>query len=170
MPSFAWINDEMEHSDADSARAAAIAKKITQLLNESEQCSDSEDGRDYDPYEDCECDACIAAEENGCPDCEARKEDERQTAIVEAERELDLEMLSEKLAAVGARMMSAYEHWNEDDRYMQYMESDCYQFLAEGLQTSAYFQPFYFAPMSTLHSRPYTHMNAYSRTVASFGI
>ena len=129
MPNFAWLDDSIEHSDSDSARATAIAKKITCLLNEAEQRSframaDSESGYDYDPYEDCECPACLAANESGCPDCEARLEDARQLDVVQAERDLDLEMLEDKLQAVGARMMRAYEHWNEDERYMQYMESE----------------------------------------------
>ncbi len=131
MATFTWLDEEIEHSDADYARATAIAKKINQIQSESEQRSfrrqsDYESGYDYDPYEDCECAACIAANEAGCFDCKARKEDERQIAIVEAERELDLEILQDKLQAIGARMMRPYEHWNEDERYMQYMESNRY--------------------------------------------
>lgn len=39
-----------------------------------------------------------------------------------AERDLEIEIVEEKLARVGARMMRPYEHWNEDENYVQYME------------------------------------------------
>jgi hypothetical protein len=131
MPNFTWFDDSIEHSDSDAARAIVIARKITNLHNEAEQrcfrmMADVDSGYDYDPYEDCECPACIAADESGCPACEARLEDQRQLDVVQAERDLDLEMLEDKLRAIGARMMRPYEHWNEDEAYMQYMESDRY--------------------------------------------
>ena len=34
-----------------------------------------------------------------------------------------LSAIEDMLAAHGARMMRPYEHWNEDERYMQYQES-----------------------------------------------
>jgi len=36
---------------------------------------------------------------------------------------LRLEVIEELLSDLGARMMRPYEHWNEDERYMEYMEN-----------------------------------------------
>lgn len=129
MPNFTWLDDSIEHSDYDVARASAIAKKITFLQNEQEQrgfqqLADEDAGYYYAPYEDCECDACIAADDHGCNDCIARKEDQERLDAVQTERDLDLEMLYDKLEQLGARMMRPYEHWNEDERYMQFQERE----------------------------------------------
>jgi hypothetical protein len=45
-----------------------------------------------------------------------RLEDELEAA--------QLAFIEDKLASVGARMMRPYEHWNEDEAYMQYQERD----------------------------------------------
>lgn len=37
-----------------------------------------------------------------------------------------VEWIEEELESLGVRIMRPYEHWNEDERYMQYMESDRY--------------------------------------------
>lgn len=34
-----------------------------------------------------------------------------------------LEVIEELLGKLGARMMRPYEHWNEDEKYMEYMEN-----------------------------------------------
>lgn len=34
-----------------------------------------------------------------------------------------IEVIEELLSDLGARMMRPYEHWNEDERYMEYMEN-----------------------------------------------
>lgn len=36
---------------------------------------------------------------------------------------LKKEVVEELLSELGARMARPYEHWNEDERYMEYMES-----------------------------------------------
>lgn len=108
---FAWINEDEEHSDADHARAAALAKKWSELMTEAEhrrfqRMADWEDGRE--------------------PEFESTEEMAawlKQQAEAQAERDLEVELVEDKLAAIGARMMRPYEHWNEDERYMQYMET-----------------------------------------------
>lgn len=42
----------------------------------------------------------------------------------EANRQVRVDIIETMLEKYGARMMRPYEHWNEDERYMQYMESD----------------------------------------------
>jgi len=50
------------------------------------------------------------------------REAEQRQAAARADRELEREIIEEKLARLGARMMRPYEHWNEDEQYMQDIE------------------------------------------------
>jgi hypothetical protein len=142
---YAWLDENVEHSDADCARAAALAKKWSALMSEDEDRrfrmqADVESGYDYDPFEDCECNYCLHSnhdcnedgQDGSCTLCAIVPEhdycEERRAAEVarqekQAERDLEIELIEDKLAAIGARMMRPYEHWNEDERYMEYMET-----------------------------------------------
>lgn len=111
---FAWINEDEEHSEEDHARAQALANHWSQLHHEAEQrhfarLSDMEEGRDYEPEFDSE---------------EDEAEFRQQQKLLEAERQLEIELIEDKLAAIGARMMRPYEHWNEDERLMEWLERD----------------------------------------------
>ena len=103
--------------------------------------ADEEEGRYYDPSEDCECDFCLKANhdcnedgaEGGCShcaivtdltECESVRDHNRQMAEREAERDLEIELCEDKLEAIGARMMRPYEHWNEDERFMEWSERE----------------------------------------------
>ena len=47
-------------------------------------------------------------------------------AEVDAKKRIDhqrLEVIEELLSDLGGRMMRPYEHWNEDEKYMEYMET-----------------------------------------------
>lgn len=120
---FTWVNEDIEHSDSDHARAAALAAKWSSLQTQEEERgfrrqSDYEDGgRDLDVCED-----CAACEAGDYSQCEQVKEFAKRAAQIQAARDLEIELIEDKLDAIGARMMRAYEHWNEDERYMQYME------------------------------------------------
>ena len=97
---------------------------------------DEESGRyDYDPYEDCECEVCLGPNgdgmtaegyetEKGGPECLSRKADEQAKMEKQEERRLEIELIEDKLGKIGARMMRPYEHWNEDERYMEYSERE----------------------------------------------
>jgi hypothetical protein len=57
--------------------------------------------------------------------------DEDENPAREMLRKIRLESLRNELSAIeealgelGARMMRPYEHWNEDEKYMEYMERD----------------------------------------------
>ena len=136
MPSFAWLDESIEHSDYDTTRATAIAHKITQMQDAEERRmfryqSDAESGYDYDPYEDCDCEFCVSQNSlcehpTTLTECSSRAEDARNVALAQAEQDLEIELLMDQLQLLGARMMRPYEHWNEDEQYMQYMESDRY--------------------------------------------
>lgn len=145
MPSFTWLDETIEHSDEDAARAEAIATKISGIRYNEEQRNfrrqfDAEVGREHDPSEDCECDWCLKANHRcnthgdgdtctSCAvvtcltECESVRDHRRETLARDAERDLELELCEDKLSRLGARMMCEYEHWNEDERYMQYMEN-----------------------------------------------
>jgi len=47
----------------------------------------------------------------------------KQVQAQENEIYLRRDVIEELLADLGARMMRPYEHWNEDERYMEYMEN-----------------------------------------------
>lgn len=47
---------------------------------------------------------------------------ERHERLRQRQHDVQVKVLEEEMFALGARMMRAYEHWNEDERYMQYME------------------------------------------------
>ncbi len=145
MPTFTWLDESIEHSDYDYARAKAIAFRISTIHSEDEQRgfrlqADFESGYSYDPREDCECEFCLSqnhdcdelGKDECCSLCEhptELTECSTQAAIdaeamqKQADKDLELELLHDKLQLLGARMMRAYEHWNEDEAYMQYQES-----------------------------------------------
>lgn len=55
-------------------------------------------------------------------------EEEQEFKETQQEREeldmLRLEGIESELSHFGARMMRPYEHWNEDEKYMEYMERE----------------------------------------------
>lgn len=112
-----WIDENAERSDEEYERLSVVndelARQWSALYDEEEQRrfrrqADAEDGfNDYD-FED--------------------EEDERrhraQERIATARHDAQLAAIEGMLEENGARMMRPYEHWNEDERYMQYMECD----------------------------------------------
>src|ERR1044071_8530821 len=105
--SYRWIDEDTEHTDADCARAAALARKWSELMTAEEnrsfaRQSDIEEGR-YD-YPEFDTD-------------EEEQEWLQSERTRQAERDLEIELIEDKLAAIGARIMRPYEHWNEDERY-----------------------------------------------------
>lgn len=66
-----------------------------------------------------------------CPYCngvghgvQAEQEWKKRQRAQEAIRQVRVEVIEGMLEKYGARMMRPYEHWNEDERLMQYLESD----------------------------------------------
>lgn len=69
--------------------------------------------------------------EDGFQDYEFESDEERN--YYEAQRRLaneleriQIEHIEESLEKLGVRMMRTYEHWNEDERYMEMMENRGY--------------------------------------------
>lgn len=121
--------------DQIKARADGLALWWSQLHHEAEQDvwarqRDYEDGG-YDGPEyprrswfppGPEGDAEYQAEEAQV-DAEIAFFDDQRKAKDEMQR-LQMEFCEAQLFELGARMMRPYEHWNEDERYMEYMERD----------------------------------------------
>ena len=130
MTNYTTIDDNVELSDQDQAKATALANKWSIIQSNKEQKRfrrefDEEYETDFDPYEDCECDVCmVELAEIGGPDCLTRKEDEARVAVEKATVEVEIEWIEEQLRLLGCRMMRPYEHWNEDEKLMEYSERE----------------------------------------------
>ena len=75
-------------------------------------------------------DAEAAALNKGASEEEAKaareaciEQEEKDRRKQESELGVRLDVIEELLGELGARMMRPYEHWNEDERYMEYMEN-----------------------------------------------
>jgi hypothetical protein len=110
--SYTWTNENVEHSEEDGIRAAALAQKWSYLKTQEEEegfrrQAAIEDGDE--PYFDTE---------------EEMKEWESRRKAARAERDLEIELVEDKLERLGARLMRPYEHWNEDEQAMAWAERD----------------------------------------------
>ena len=112
-----WIDEDLERSDEQIDRVTPLldqlARQWSHLHDAEEQRgfdrqADFEDGRDDFDFED-----------------KAEEFAHRQMQQLHAtQHEAQLSAIEDLMATHGARIMRAYEHWNEDERYMQYMECD----------------------------------------------
>lgn len=57
-------------------------------------------------------------------DEDAEREHQAQQQKAQAARDAEIDVIEGMLHALGARMMRPYEHWNEDERYMEWQERD----------------------------------------------
>lgn len=146
---YTWLNEDEERSDVDVRRVSALAQKWNDLHNEMEQEQFRrevmlEDGfADYEPPEcpTCEGETLVALDPPlgkrhvqcedlygiVCPTCEGTGRDlsvEHTEQERVAYRQMELEVVEEMLERYGARMMRPYEHWNEDEQYMEWMERE----------------------------------------------
>ena len=150
MPGYTTIDPDTGLSEHDAARAAALANRITAIDGDDEREQWAREGDydnpRYDTYEPDPCDTCDGTGHDphavgpfhpdlrwpSCPaahcedgyDMRYVRDREKQDRERAAAREIELDWLHEQLTRLGARIMRPYEHWNEEERYMQYMESD----------------------------------------------
>lgn len=76
----------------------------------------------FDGPEPCEeCEACRA---NDYGMCDGIKRYRAHRVELSAAEEVEIEIVEGMLEKLGARMMRPYEHWNEDERIMQYLEGE----------------------------------------------
>ena len=110
------INDNVEVTVSDSAYLDGLMEEWSAINSQIElegfrrqaAIEDGEyDGPDFDTDEE-------------------YKEFEQAERDRAQRRQVKLDVIEGLLSAHGARVMRPYEHWNEDERYMEYMESDRY--------------------------------------------
>lgn len=116
-----WIDEDAEMTDAEIDRVTPLLDRLavewSNLHHAEEQrgfCrqADIEDGRDDRDFDSDE-------------EMESAQLMDREMETLRMDRhESQLGAIEAAMARHGARMMRAYEHWNEDERYMQYMECD----------------------------------------------
>lgn len=112
-----WINDNdpaltEEEIDRRTPICDELARQWSALHDQEEQQRfarewDADEGREYEPEDEEDAQRYEAAEE-----------------IKRRRHDAEVDAIETMLAENGARMMRPYEHWNEDERYMQYMECD----------------------------------------------
>lgn len=123
-----WINEDApdESEEAEAKRDAAIdrisaecddlARRWSAIQTEIEnegfarRSGYDDDRDDYDPCEDLD-------------PAELAKIESRKK-IADELRQHEVESIERMLAERGARIMRPYEHWNEDERWMEYSERD----------------------------------------------
>jgi hypothetical protein len=148
-----WLDEDCssEHSEAQEREATRLAQEWSRLSNEIESRSfeiqyQIEEQGHYGPEPD-DCSQCVDgimlvsgpvgprgrliipewAVGIRCIFCGGDGMDhswEKEQDIRSEQRRLQLSGLEAALSAVGARMMRPYEHWNEDERFMEYSERD----------------------------------------------
>ena len=116
-----WIDDETERTDEDGDRLTPVLDRLAaewSHLHDTEErrgfermarFEDGDYGPDYDTQEEAD---------------QAEFEQREREQLRAARHDAEVQVIESALARHGARMMRAYEHWNEDERYMQHMESD----------------------------------------------
>ena len=116
-----WLDNAEELSEEEMEKRTplldSLAQQWSSLRDGEEQKrfarqADIEDGwndRDYDDDERGEAE---------------QYRDQQLTVLRNSQHDAQVQAIEDKLAEHGARMMRPYEHWNEDERYMQYQECD----------------------------------------------
>lgn len=121
---FTWLDESKEHSEQDRERAQTLARRWSVIRSQQEgrmfdRQSRDEEGIPDGPYPCEECEACGLGDYHQCEVIQAFHQRERAQR---EDEDLEIELIEDKLARLGARMMRPYEHWNEDERHMQWME------------------------------------------------
>lgn len=127
--------DDESYYDSVKPQADALARAWSQLQTQREQdgfdrqraWEDGEgDGFDYPlraeydagPDGDVEYSRDVAAYEAGLASVDAARK------LADELEQAQIDLIETKLSELGARMMRPYEHWNEDEALVAYMERD----------------------------------------------
>ena len=129
-----WL-DEDKAPDPDSprgkavqARADALMEEWSRIRHEEEQhgfeLSYREERGDYFDPRNCDCDEgrYEDPDELCVHDRKYLDEYEAGEAVKREGKRLRMELIEAELQGLGIRKMRAYESWQEDEAYMQYME------------------------------------------------
>lgn len=118
-----WKDDAFKGLE-DEAMEAEMERREPSVKMIAEELSNLREERERAGFER------QAREEDGCFDEPEFDTDEEEAAFrLQQETRNELERareraLEEQLDKLGARMMRPYEHWNEDERLMEYLERD----------------------------------------------
>ena len=121
-----WLNDESDERTEEQRELIkptldALAAEWSAIQTEIEYEGFRRQARYEDGDDGPECDDEGCWPKQPCAECKAAAKAERAR---EAVREVRLEVIEGMLEKYGARMMRPYEHWNEDERWMEYQERD----------------------------------------------
>ena len=110
-----WLDYDNEegHGPAVQAQCDYLAKTISDIEHQAEQAMFARQSA-YENYEDDE------------PEYETEEESDAAKAVAQLQHSIEdskLNMLYESLHKLGARMMRPYEHHNEDERMIEYLET-----------------------------------------------
>ena len=113
-----WLDSATEEQTENPENEAEIKELVSQwnnLHNEEEQRYFAKDDRD-DDYED-----YLATMEEDQPGFIAEQKAKENVRIELYEKQMST--IENMLAERGARMCRPYEHFNEEEKYMEYMET-----------------------------------------------
>jgi hypothetical protein len=111
-----WLNEDAEHDEDSVAEIEELVNRWNALATELE----NERFMRQSQIEEI---GYVEGEEDDDEDSTRRRTARR---IGRELKDAELHKLEEMLHERGARLMRPYEHWNEEEAYMQYMESDRY--------------------------------------------
>lgn len=114
------------------ARADGLAKWWSTLTHTAEQAAFMRDDESrYDPGEDCPLPGWYQGRELDPDYIRDVADYEAQAAVFQVEKKAaeeearaQIEYCEDKLRELGARMMRPYEHWNEEEGLIAYLERD----------------------------------------------
>lgn len=106
-----WTMINGEDSCEDEIKSNAKKEMIIDLVKKWNKINSKIERRSllsevYEEYSECGCDE---------HECQCVSQDDKDIA--------KLQVIEETLESLGARLMRPYEHHNEDERYMEYMEN-----------------------------------------------
>lgn len=109
--SWTWLDETDEKTqEANEALVKELTQRWNNLNNELESRLFVKQARYEEGYDD------FYDEEDPAAETRMRARDRADLLMRDA--------LEQQLHDLGARMMRPYEHWNEDERLMEYMERD----------------------------------------------
>lgn len=118
MRGWAWIDEDADRTEQEVERLTPTLNALAAEWSQAHDAIEAEGFRRQSAIEDGDDPADYFDSED------ERKEWEQQDRTRREQQRMRLVIVEELLARHGARMMRPYEHWNEDERYMQYMECD----------------------------------------------
>ena len=108
-----WVDDkEVEHDEGAAAELDELARRRAELLREREELGWERERRRDDPGYD------------GPTEAEDVRAFQVREQTSERLRDAQLRSIEDRMAELGARPRRPYEHWNEDERLMRYLEGE----------------------------------------------